>query len=178
MNITTPVQITLISKVSSRLNVKIKGQILTSVYVAISADNKLIVDITDSKVSIISSSLGPRTQPLINRIVSSIRPIINGLVHGIFSSISIPNISFSSNISFNPIQISNINKYFLSYTTLSTGSNSNIPLPSASSASSSTDLPIDKLFIIFHDNVINAIAATYLEEKPIYSGENSINTLT
>jgi hypothetical protein len=178
MNITTPVQITLISKVSSRLNVKIKGQILTSVYVAISADNKLIVDITDSKVSIISSSLGPGTQPLINRIVSSIRPIINSLVHGIFSSISIPNISFSSNISFNPIQISNINKYFLSYTTLSTGSNSNIPLPSASSASSSTDLPIDKLFIIFHNNVINAIAATYLEEKPIYSGENSINTLT
>jgi hypothetical protein len=59
MNVVSPIQTTLISKVSSRLNVIIKGQILSNVLVAISSDNKLIVNIFDSKVSLISSSLGP-----------------------------------------------------------------------------------------------------------------------
>jgi hypothetical protein len=56
MNVVSPIQTT---STTSRLNVIIKGQILSNVLVAISSDNKLIVNIFDSKVSLISSSLGP-----------------------------------------------------------------------------------------------------------------------
>jgi hypothetical protein len=56
MNVVSPIQTT---STTSRLNVIIKGLILSNVHVAISSDNKLIVNIFDSKVSLISSSLGP-----------------------------------------------------------------------------------------------------------------------
>jgi hypothetical protein len=74
MNLICPIQATSISKVSSRLNVKIKIRILASVDLGISHDGSLIVSIIDSRVSVISSSLGRGTQPLMNRLVSSIKP--------------------------------------------------------------------------------------------------------
>ena len=174
MNLICPIQATSISKVSSRLNVKIKIRILASVDLGIH-DGRLIVSIIDSRVSVISSSLGRGTQPLMNRLVSSIKPIMNNLLYNIFSAIFIPNISFSSKLSFNPVQISNINKYFLCYTTLSSGSKSHMSLPS--SISTSTNLPASKLFIIFHNQTVNLTVNAYVEENPIGSGEKSIDTL-
>lgn len=62
MNLICPIQATL-SKVSSRLNVKIKIRILASIDLGISHDGSLIVSIIDSRISVISRSLGRGTQP-------------------------------------------------------------------------------------------------------------------
>jgi hypothetical protein len=195
MDIVIPLQTTAVSSVSSKLNATMKGAILATVEGAISQEgsNKILVKILDSKVSIASSSLGGRIQEhLINLLSNPIKPKVHKLAEAIFSAISIPDISSMTKVPFNPIQVAEVSNYLIAFTIMaskSTHSSMSSPnysstVPSSASVleqrllSAANNFPTDKLFIVLHRDVIDAVANAHFKENPsVHSGRRSVNLL-
>lgn len=195
MDIVIPIQTTAVSSVSTKLNATMKGTILATVEESISQDgsNKILVKILDSKVSIASSAVGGRIQEhLINLLSKPIKPKIHKLAEAIFSAISIPDISSLTKVPFNPLEVAEVNNFLIAFTTMaskSTPSSTTSPnyssiVPSSASVveqlllSAANNFLADKLFIVLHRDVINAVANAHFKDNPaVHSGRESVNLL-